>query len=203
MRAPATYYLAEAYARTDRSLPADSEAALVACATGDPAFAPRFQARMALDRLARPIPLDPPATVYTLKVRLRRDRATRILALHAQHTLADLHYAIQRAFKWDADHLYSFYMTGDRRNALYEIACPELDSTNQLETTSVTLAALGLVPKHSFVYFFDFGDGHSFELTVLSIAAQPDLQADAAPRLLEAKGQAPRQYHWGEEEDEA
>ena len=36
----------------------------------------------------------------------------RKVELRADQTLHDLHMAIQAAFSWDADHLYSFFMSG-------------------------------------------------------------------------------------------
>jgi hypothetical protein len=71
VRALAAYYLAEVYAHTEQPLPPASKAALETRAITDPAFAPRFQARMAFALLERPVPLDPPETVYTLEVRYK------------------------------------------------------------------------------------------------------------------------------------
>ncbi|MCX7789140.1 MAG: plasmid pRiA4b ORF-3 family protein, partial [Chloroflexaceae bacterium] len=39
----------------------------------------------------------------------------------------DLHFAIQDAFEWDADHLYSFYLRGKAYDEEYEISGPEGD----------------------------------------------------------------------------
>lgn len=204
VRALAAAYLAEVYARTEQPLPPASEAAFEQCALTDPAFAPRFQARMALGLLERPVPLDPPETVYTFEVRHKYDstRATRTLALYAHHTLDDLHEAIQKAFKWDNDHLYAFYMNGERYATRYEIIGPHLDSETELFAWELSLAALGLVPEHTFLYFFDFGDSHEFLVKVLGVAVEPGRKPNAAPRLVAAKGSAPRQYQWEDEEDE-
>jgi hypothetical protein len=68
-----------------------------------------------------------------------------------------------------------------------------------LYTTNLQLGALGLVPKHSFLSSFDFGDSYEFEVKILALVPR---EAGDYPRLVEAKGQAPRQYHrWDDEGD--
>jgi hypothetical protein len=37
---------------------------------------------------------------------------TRVIAMLDDQTLEDLHAAIQRAFGWDNDHLYAFFLSG-------------------------------------------------------------------------------------------
>ena len=46
--------------------------------------------------------------------------------MRSYHTLEDLHLTIQRAFRWDDDHLYSFYLNGVLHDARYEIPHPML-----------------------------------------------------------------------------
>jgi Plasmid pRiA4b ORF-3-like protein len=249
VRAQAANYLARAYAVPERPAPEAIAAALTNLAMHDHAFAPRFQARMALAILELPAVHDPLDRAYLLHVKLRGDRATRTIAAAPENTLADLHYAIQHAFDWDADHLYSFFMNGKRYDEQYEIGCPELgddwqfgaiqmmtigpdgalvlvegaqagedmpegeehdedsgeadldggEEDGALYTTNVQLGALGLVPKHSFLYYFDFGDSHEFDVKVLALVPR---DAGDYPRLVEAKGEAPRQYHsWDDDEE--
>lgn len=128
VRALAAYYLGSVYLEAEREPP---PAALIALQerVGDRAFAPRFQARLALRDLGYPQPLDHPDHVYFCEVRLGRHPATRTIAIRSEQTLSDLHYAIQRAFGWDADHLYSFFLSGDREDQRYVIDCPELDES--------------------------------------------------------------------------
>ena len=172
VRALAAFYLGRAYAAPERSIPAPAEAALRDLATHDRSFIARFQARQTLRLVGRSVPHDVRDQVYVLKAHLRGDRATRTIAILPDNTLAALHDAIQGAFGWDADHLYSFHMSGGRDDQRYVIHCPELDADGalaDLETTSVEIGTLGLVPKHQFMYFFDYGDNHEFIITVLSI----------------------------------
>lgn len=50
---------------------------------------------------------------YTFHVSLPgHGRAWRKIEMRADQTLEDLHFAIQEAYGWDADHLYSFFMSG-------------------------------------------------------------------------------------------
>ena len=236
VRAMAAFYLARAYGVPGRPLPEQVEAALADHGASDRAFTPRFQARMALRYLGLPLPHDNADAVYFLQVRLRHDRATRTLAILPDATLTDLHYAIQEAFGWDADHLYSFFMNGDRDAPHYEISCPELaddwesgtwtmtrngepvtlaeivatttaddDSTEEDEddtpyASNTLLSSLGLVPKHKFSYFFDFGDSHLFDVTVLGV--EPRFDDGEYPRVIEAVGNAPIQYARYEDDDE-
>ncbi|NTV64482.1 MAG: plasmid pRiA4b ORF-3 family protein, partial [Oscillochloris sp.] len=198
VRALAAPYIAETYRRSVHPLPPAIQAALTDIARNDRAFVARFQARKALRQLGAPVPIDSPNLIYLLKVQLRSDQATRTIAIPADHTLADLHYAIQHAFDWDADHLYSFYLTNNRAEKHYAIHCPELDENwdftvwsitgvdmravptsdesntpvtdldlaledegldegGEIYTTNTRIGALGLVNKHSFMYFFDYG----------------------------------------------
>lgn len=129
VRAQAAYYLGSAYAIPKRPLPEHVLAALNACASDDPAFEARYQARMTLRYVGLPAPLDNPEGAYLFKVRLKGDGsgATRTIALRPEQTLAELHFAIQDAFEWDADHLYSFFLRGKQFDDDYEISGPEGD----------------------------------------------------------------------------
>jgi hypothetical protein len=52
-------------------------------------------------------------------------RVWRKLELPSDFTLEDLHLAIQDAFAFDNDHLYSFFMSGKAWDAAKEYALPE------------------------------------------------------------------------------
>ncbi len=63
---------------------------------------------------------------YTFHVSLPgTGRTWRKLELSAEQTLEDLHFAIQDAFDWDADHMYSFFMSGKAWDASTEYQGPE------------------------------------------------------------------------------
>jgi hypothetical protein len=81
-----------------------------------------------------------------------------------------------------------------------EDAEDEDEDDGSLYTTNARIGALGLVPKHQFIYFFDYGDSHEFAVTVLKIEARAD--DGAYPQVIEARGQAPQQYHSYEDEED-
>ena len=203
VRAEAIQYLGRAFLEAERPFPPDVVDELSRIAVRDKAFGPRFQARSALRRADLPVPMDHPGGVYLFKVTfLSAKRISRSLALRSEHTLDDLHFAIQRAIRWDGDHLYSFFMNGTLYDEQYQFACPAEEDAPAF-TTEVVIGELGLVPKHRFLYYFDYGDSHRFEVEVIGIHAQAE--PGDYPRLVASHGKAPPQYHWddGAEDDEA
>lgn len=63
---------------------------------------------------------------YTFHVTLPGlGRVWRKVELTADQTLEDLHYAIQDAYNWDSDHLYSFFMSGKAWDESTEFCLPE------------------------------------------------------------------------------
>jgi hypothetical protein len=63
---------------------------------------------------------------YTFHVSLPgTGRTWRKIELRADQTLEDLHFAIQGAYEWDADHLYSFFMSGKAWDESSEYRLPE------------------------------------------------------------------------------
>lgn len=52
-------------------------------------------------------------------------RVWRKIEMRADQTLEDLHFAIQEAYGWDADHLYSFFMSGKAWDLSTEYRLPE------------------------------------------------------------------------------
>jgi hypothetical protein len=194
VRELAVEYLGHAYARAERPFPPDVLARMGEIAARDCAFGPRFQARATL-RMRQadlPMPLDNPGGVYALKVKFGWDkRIYRTIELRSEQTLDDLHFAIQRAIHWDADHLYSFYMNGELHDQRYAFTCPQEDDRPPW-TDDAILGELGLTEGHKFLYYFDYGDSHQFEVEVVGI--YPQAQAGKYPRVVESKGRAPRQY---------
>lgn len=127
---------------------------------------------------------------YTLRV-LLTPGIYRTMALGASATLEDLHGAIQDAFKFDDDHLYAFYMDGERYS---DEAYNDPRGEEGPFASDVKLGELELTPGQRFLYLFDFGDNWEFWVTVLEInPEQPEL---AAPKIIDKKGKAPKQYRW-------
>jgi len=199
VRALAMYYLGRAYLEAERPIPPETLADLSDIAVHDAAFGPRFQARSVLRAADLPVPLDNPGGVYALKVKFKwAKRICRTIELKLEQTLDDLHFAIQQAISWDADHLYSFYMNGRLHDERYTFACPE-DEDSPLFTDEAVIGELGLVMKHTFLYYFDYGDSHQFEVEVVGIC--PEAERGKYPRVVDSQGKAPPQYSWGDEEE--
>jgi hypothetical protein len=107
------------------------------------------------------------------KVKLRHDRRIwRMIEVLGSQTLDDLHWAIQGAYGFDGDHLYSFFMSGKPWDlSSYEYHHPEAEPQSDLEArmwemmariksrypeprlpaTEVKLESLGFKPRQMFL----------------------------------------------------
>lgn len=89
---------------------------------------------------------------YTFHVTLPgHDRVSRKVELPAEATLEGLHYAIQDAYAFDADHLYSFFMSGKAWDDSTEYTLPddafeEIDDFEENEEDDPFTTASGLPP---------------------------------------------------------
>jgi len=138
-------------------------------------------------------------TVYEFKIQLERT-CYRVIQCAGCHTFEDLHLAIQGAFAFCDDHLYSFFMDGKRwsRRGIHSPYAEEPPYSNE-----VMIGQAGLREKQSILYLFDYGDEWMFSVTVTSI-----FDADSPlenPVIVKAKGKAPDQYpDWeGDFDDDA
>jgi len=132
-----------------------------------------------------------PSTTYVLRVTHRYVPGVwRDIEIAAEQTLEDLHLAIQEAYRWDDDHLYSFYLNGQAWDGRSEIGSPWSDSPRH--THQVTVRSLNLKPKRKILYLFDYGDNHEFDVEVLAINDQS--ATGTYPKIVGRKGRAPRQY---------
>jgi Plasmid pRiA4b ORF-3-like protein len=112
-----------------------------------------------------------------------------------QHLTA-LHDAIQAAFGWGDDHLYSFWLDGEFwGNPSSEFTTPLTPDEGQA-TADVPLAELGLAADQRISYVFDFGD----EWRVLLTFRGTEPATGSYPRVLERTGTAPSQYPCIDEE---
>ncbi len=113
------------------------------------------------------------------------------LAIRASQHLTALHGAIQEAFGWFDDHLYSFWLDGAFWGSKgSEFTSPDVPD-HGVATADVPLAELALAPGAKIAYVFDFGDEWRVMLTV-GEPAEPD--GGAYPRVVERLGKAPPQY---------
>jgi len=115
----------------------------------------------------------------------------RKIQLSHLHTLLDLHNAIQDAFDFDDDHLYSFFMDAKRysRNAYETPNCengPYVDEVN--------IGELELYEGQRILYLFDYGDSWEFNIVLEKIDSNGPLPLN--PKIVEKKGKAPKQYRY-------
>jgi hypothetical protein len=128
---------------------------------------------------------------YVLRVSHRSlSDVWRDLELADDNTLEDLHLLIQRAYSWRDDHLYSFFLSGKSWDRSSEIGSPW--SETSLHTHHIEMRQLDLHEGQAFIYLFDYGDQHEFDVTVLRI--NPLAPKGKYPRTLEYHGKSPPQY---------
>jgi hypothetical protein len=122
----------------------------------------------------------------------------RTVELLESQTLRDLHRIIQAAFAFDDDHLYSFYLSGQAWDRDTEYAAqPERGARG----VSVPISSLHLRPKQKFLYLFDYGDQHEFDVQLAGLDPTASKE-EHYPRIVEAHGEAPAQYgRYDDEED--
>ncbi|MBS4023289.1 MAG: plasmid pRiA4b ORF-3 family protein [Dethiobacter sp.] len=133
---------------------------------------------------------------YVFKVSLGRSVWRKIL-LSFRHTLEDLHKAVQDAFNFDDDHLYSFFMDA-KKYSKHAYHSPMTDESPFVH--EVTIGELGLYEGQRIMYLFDYGDSWQFEIQLLKIFKDENPEN---PKVIEEKGEAPSQYrYYDEDEDE-
>jgi hypothetical protein len=113
------------------------------------------------------------------------------LAVLERQSLTALHDAIQQAFGWYDDHLYSFWLDGSFLGSdEAELTTPDTPDAD-IATSDVPLAELDLRLGRRIGYVFDFGDDWRVRLTVRErLTAEPGHH----PRVLELRGTPPPQY---------
>jgi hypothetical protein len=192
VRALAAHYLGRVFLEAKRPVPDDVRAALGNLFANDAAIEPRFMARGALIDLGLPVPLHCPGGAFAFKVWHQRDRAAyRVIETASENTMDVLHMAIQRAWDWDADHLYSFFMSGRPYDHPYEISHPEVQGAVESAADAV-IGGLGLRTGDTFIYLFDFGDDHLFKIEVAGV--RPSAGPGKYPRVVKSVGKAMSQY---------
>ncbi len=140
-----------------------------------------------------PAEIDPNQTI-TFKVKLNcRKKIWRKIELKASNSLEDLHDAIQVAFGWDNDHLYSFFMDNDVNSREFdaEYTCP-FEPEARHTADEAELGIFGFSKGQKFAYLFDFGDCHSFEVQVVGFGKTQ--KNKMYPAFVDLKGKAPEQY---------
>jgi hypothetical protein len=130
-------------------------------------------------------------TSYTFRVNHRAlPKVWRDIELAEDQTLEDLHLAIQQAYSWYDDHLYSYFMNGEAWDNSAEIGCPWSESV--VHTHQVQVGQLDLAEGQTFLYLFDYGDGHEFDVQLMHINASAE--KGRYPKLVAQEGDSPPQY---------
>jgi hypothetical protein len=147
--------------------------------------------RSVLGQLVAPVRSGPmSALIFDAELTNVRGVRARVVVRADQH-LTELHDAIQEAFGWLDDHLYSFWLDGqfwgDDEQEYTSPVTPEESE----HTADVPLAELDLAVGQKIAYVFDFGDEWRVRLT-LREQAEPD-DGDY-PRVLRRTGTPPPQY---------
>ena len=127
-------------------------------------------------------------TVYEFRVSLRRD-CFRIIQCSGSHTFEDFHLAIQKAFDFDNDHLYAFYMDG-RKGSRRSINAPYCNEPPSADEFRIGEARMHV--KQKILYLFDFGDSWRFDVTLVSICDSDTVSLH--PIITESVGESPEQY---------
>jgi hypothetical protein len=127
---------------------------------------------------------------YAFKVSLRPSCWRRI-QLTANHTLLDLHKMIQKAFHFNDDHLYSFFMDAQKWS---HDSFNSQDGQEPPFVDEVKIGELGLKAGRRFLYLFDFGDEWEFHVEVESILEGKN--EPLKPQIVEVYGTAPEQYRF-------
>lgn len=127
--------------------------------------------------------------MHTFKIAFDRS-AWRKVALSSKHTMEDLHKVIIKAFEFDDDHLYSFFMDGTKWSSNC-IVSPG-DNSGDPNAAETTIGSVGLSSGHRFMYLFDYGDEWMFTITVEQIK-ETDSEP-ITPHIIEQYGNGPEQY---------
>lgn len=148
-----------------------------------------------------------PIDIYQLKVKLIRmgfdemnTEISRTFLIESKDTLYDFHLNIQRAFNWDNDHMFSFYLSNKLRDRDNEYSANPLGghmiSRYGKPTKSAAdaqLRDLGLSKGKKFLYLFDFGDELVHRVSVEKIREKISGETDL-PKIINKIGNAPPQY---------
>ena len=133
----------------------------------------------------------------TILFKVTLPKCYRIIKASMDHTLKDLHKAIQYAFEFDCDHLYAFYMDCNIRSHENVYWGGDDESPFASETL---IGQFAWKVGQKFVYLFDFGDEWIFNIQVMEINSEEEI--GKFPQAIEFKGTPPPQYPPLDEDEE-
>jgi hypothetical protein len=146
---------------------------------------------------------------YRFKVELVRmsfkepvEEVSRIIEIPGNATLYDFHLWIQKAFDWDNDHMFSFYLSEDMNDRSKEYSAnpfgEHVVSIMQEPTKPAAEAEvrdLELKKGMTFLYLFDYGDELLHKINIEDISEMPEGEPIKA-RIVSQTGKAPDQYNY-------
>ena len=141
---------------------------------------------------------------------LARNRViSRTIEIRADHTLAELHGAIFKAFDREEQHMDEFQVGGkgpqDPKAKCYVLPMAMNDtfggSKPAGDVTRTPIGSIGVKVDDAFGYWFDFGEDWWHQINVLDI--QTDVPEGTYPRVTKRVGESPPQDDdWDEDNDE-
>ena len=134
--------------------------------------------------------------IFVFKVSLDK-KTWRRIAVSSNDVLDDLHDAIQKAFKFDNDHLYEFSFR-NRFGITQRVPHPMCEE--EFSTDEFKIKNLPLRIGEKMEYVFDFGDHWQFTVELEKI--EPPNPKFKKAKIIESHGKAPEQYPDWEDYDE-
>jgi len=129
------------------------------------------------------------APIYQLKITLRdfRPPIWRRVLVHADFTLAKLHWVMQGAMGWTNSHLHHFRVG----ETYYSLPIPDTDweDMDEEDARRVTLGQIAPHAKMKLMYEYDFGDSWEHDVVVEKIL--PPDPALKHPVCLKGRGACP------------
>ncbi|MFY3791804.1 IS1096 element passenger TnpR family protein [Ureibacillus sp. MALMAid1270] len=124
---------------------------------------------------------------HVFKVSLNKS-CWRTMQLNESHNLLDFHLLIQRAFDFNDDHLYAFYMDGKKfgKKGYYSTMDVQGPFVNEIK-----IGELQLFVGQKFLYLFDFGEEWEFTIEVVRVT---EGKSGSQAAILDSKGESPNQY---------
>ena len=150
--------------------------------------------------------------ILVLKVALQNAKKIwRRIAIRGNQTLDDLHESIFDAFGRFDPHMYSFFFPEKPTKSLQKlmdspgVICPfGAENPGPLaelfgdepppNAAKARMDQLRLELKQKFYYLFDFGDEWWHEITVEQTDTHRNRDSGKDPRVIEKRGESPRQY---------
>lgn len=118
----------------------------------------------------------------------------RKITVRGDLTLVDLHYALQSAFGWDDDHLFSFWLDGEfwgSEDEHYTHPRHARSSRPRRRSACARLEELALEPGRRLAYVFDYAAEWRVALALAEVRPGG---GRAVARCIERVGAAPPQY---------